>query len=325
MTIGLYEQNVFLISIVPFVCYLFLYALCYTLDCVELAPFAYLSPAQRVEHVSFIMVLLEMFILWAVPGGVYLYKMKVTASPPLSAKAAGASEKNRTRKVCFIPFIFILLGFCIYVVYQCRESMESGLIEDMPTTGDMILFIFRGMREYVPELDPVFLIPVTWLLIQLYIAFVIGGYAYEDLGAYGQQFLLRSTIFGRFSLQLTPDIGYILSDIDVTMITEKQMVLHLVVLPMMTSLNMSFIQMLLSLWIKPTLSFVFVMSYMTISAYWATPVMIGNYSMILRFSPIVTGGIRPSTALWMEGIVFFLFVLASRVLMRRYDFIDKNE
>ena len=97
------------------------------------------------------------------------------------------------------------------------------------------------------------------------------------------------------------------------------------VLPMMTSLNMSFIQMLLSLWIKPTLSFVFVMSYMTISAYWATPVMIGNYSMILRFSPIVTGGIRPSTALWMEGIVFFLFVLASRVLMRRYDFIDKNE
>lgn len=257
-----------------------------------------------------------------------------------------------------IPFIFILLGFCIYVVYQCRESMESGLIEDMPTTGDMILFIFRGMREYVPELDPVFLIPVTWLLIQLYIAFVIGGYAYEDLGAYGQQFLLRSTrkgywyfgkciycvvnvvgyyavayliigicslIFGRFSLQLTPDIGYILSDIDVTMITEKQMVLHLVVLPMMTSLNMSFIQMLLSLWIKPTLSFVFVMSYMTISAYWATPVMIGNYSMILRFSPIVTGGIRPSTALWMEGIVFFLFVLASRVLMRRYDFIDKNE
>ena len=83
-----------------------------------------------------------------------------------------------------IPFIFILLGFCIYVVYQCRESMESGLIEDMPTTGDMILFIFRGMREYVPELDPVFLIPVTWLLIQLYIAFVIGGYAYEDLGAY---------------------------------------------------------------------------------------------------------------------------------------------
>ena len=76
LTIGLYEQNVFLISIVPFVCYLFLYALCYTLDCVELAPFAYLSPAQRVEHVSFIMVLLEMFILWAVPGGVYLYKMK---------------------------------------------------------------------------------------------------------------------------------------------------------------------------------------------------------------------------------------------------------
>ena len=76
LTIGTYERNVFLISIVPFVCYLFMYALCYSLDRVELAPFAFLSPAQRVEHVSFSIVLLEMFILWAVSGGVYLWKIK---------------------------------------------------------------------------------------------------------------------------------------------------------------------------------------------------------------------------------------------------------
>ncbi len=257
-----------------------------------------------------------------------------------------------------VPFILILLCFCIYMVYQCKESIESGLVEGMPTTADMILFIFRGMREYVPELDPVFVIPVTWLLIQMYIAFVIGGYAYEDMGAYGQQFLLRSTkkgywffgkciycvvnvigyyavayliigicslVFGTLSFQLTPDIGNIMSDMDVTVISEKQFVMHLIVLPIMTSLNVSFIQMLLSLWIKPTLSFVFVMSYMTISAYWATPAMIGNFSMILRFSPVVMEGIRLTTALWVEGIVFFVFILASWVLMRRYDFIDKND
>ena len=257
-----------------------------------------------------------------------------------------------------VPFILILFCFCIYLVYQCKESIESGLVEGMPTTADMILFIFRGMREYVPELDPIFAIPVTWLLIQMYIAFVIGGYAYEDLGAYGQQFILRSTkkshwffgkciycvvnvigyyvvayfvigicslVFGTLSFQLTPDIGNIMSDMDVTVISEKQFVMHLIILPIMTSLNISFIQMLLSLWIKPTLSFVFVMSYMTISAYWATPAMIGNFSMILRFSPVVMEGIRLTTALWVEGIVFFVFILASWVLMRRYDFIDKNE
>ena len=92
-----------------------------------------------------------------------------------------------------IPFTLLIIAFCFYISVECVNLRDIGYVTGEPTTTDMLLYILRGMREYIPELDYSFEIPVTWLIMQLYIAFVIGNYASKDMGSYGQQFLLRST------------------------------------------------------------------------------------------------------------------------------------
>ena len=92
-----------------------------------------------------------------------------------------------------IPFVAIILSLCVYFSVSCAELEKIGFVKGSPTIADTLIYIFRGMRPYNPKIELQFEIPIAWLMIQLYIAFVIGNYAIQDMSGYGQQFLIRAT------------------------------------------------------------------------------------------------------------------------------------
>lgn len=256
-----------------------------------------------------------------------------------------------------IPFVLLIISFCTYLYIECANMKDIGYVDGVPTIADMLLYIFRGMREYMPELDYSFDIPITWLLMQVYIAYVIGNYASKDLGGYGQQFLLRSTkksywflskcvyclvnilayyittfiivticsiLFGNISLELSADIGSTMSEIDVTLFSSMSFIFHIIVLPISTSLVVSLVQLLLSLYVKPILSFTFVVSYQALSAYKVSYFLIGNYSMALRCDPFLEDGVNGLFAIIIEIIMIVIIIPFGCITLRKYDYLEKN-
>lgn len=57
--------------------------------------------------------------------------------------------------------------------------------------GDCFAYIFRGMQEYIPNQHQPFEVPVLFLLINILLAVLIGGYAAGELHGTGLNKLVR--------------------------------------------------------------------------------------------------------------------------------------
>ena len=57
--------------------------------------------------------------------------------------------------------------------------------------GDCLMYIFKGIREFNPEIDNEFIVPVAYLTINIIIAIFISGHAVKDLRGYGMKKLIR--------------------------------------------------------------------------------------------------------------------------------------
>ena len=57
--------------------------------------------------------------------------------------------------------------------------------------GDCFAYIFRGMQEYIPKQHQPFEVPVLFLLINILLAVLIGGYAAGELHGTGLNKLVR--------------------------------------------------------------------------------------------------------------------------------------
>ena len=60
------------------------------------------------------------------------------------------------------------------------------------TYGDYLLYIFGGMREYIPAPGKPFQIPYIWLINHIGILYFTLHYMHDDLEGFGQQMILRS-------------------------------------------------------------------------------------------------------------------------------------
>lgn len=256
-----------------------------------------------------------------------------------------------------IPFVAIILSLCVYFSVSCAELEKIGFVKGSPTIADTLIYIFRGMRPYNPKIELQFEIPIAWLMIQLYIAFVIGNYAIQDMSGYGQQFLIRATtkkqwfigkcfycvtnvllyyllvyfvviayslVMGTASFSFSSDICFTMSEIQSSLLTYSSFVLNIIVLPMLTSIVMALTQLLLSLYIKPALSYAVVIVYQALSAYYVSYFLIGNYSMILRCKPFLDNGINTILALIIDIVVILGVVIAGLITLRKFDYIEKT-
>lgn len=222
------------------------------------------------------------------------------------------------------------------------------------TYGDYLLYIFGGMREYIPAPGEPFQIPFLWLINHIGILYFTLHYMHDDLEGFGQQMILRSgsrpgwwhskciwnvvavlafyliawgTIFlwasfqgALWSMKISPFMP------DLMVAGPRQIfeftwevALEITLLPLLVTMSMSLVQMLLCLVIRPTFSYILSVIVMISSAYYLSPALLGNYAMALRSDKVVTNGV-PLTL----GIVYSLVLIVLSVVLGSFIFHKTN-
>lgn len=224
--------------------------------------------------------------------------------------------------------------------------------------ADFLMYIYGGMDQYVPEPGNPFRFPVRWLIVLLSMAFITLNYPYKDMHAYGQQILLRTkgrtawwlskcswnilsvlvyhglifltvTFFCVFTKSnLTGAINkgllYIVFQIEPSHMAPDTTIWTLTMLltPVFISMAINLLQMMVSLFIKPMLSFVVTAFLMISSAYFTSPYLIGNYAMPMRYDVVITDGVNASTGIMISAVLALAVVVIGSIRFHRYDILN---
>ena len=257
---------------------------------------------------------------------------------------------------------FGIFAVIITIINIIGVNSIKMVVEDYGTTADILDYIcfVVGGPKYIPEgMVNRYIIPVLWLLIQVGISYTIGYYAVADLHTYGQQILLRSpsrtrwwiskvvwnfvTVCALYTIlygitflsgvlagcewkwKLTPQIATNLCNIDIVSGSRYEHIIILLIMPVITSIALSMIQMVVALLSSPMIGFIVAQSVVIISTIYAEKWFISNYAM-LSHNKITC----PSQIDYREGIIINVFVYVACFTIgihyfRKCDILQKKE
>jgi len=251
--------------------------------------------------------------------------------------------------------IFIFLCFVFQI--RAEKIIQFNKISKEISFSDFILFMFRGMNVFdgnAVELQDK--LP-QWFLVNIYLSIIIGYFPLKDLSESGIQVLIRTksrvswwlskclwviynvliyyTIFiivitvfslfhGGLSLELSKELNLILSNLDISKFNFKGILVVGIILPLITSITFSLIQLLISLFTNSIISNMFIITVLTLTPFYCNSFFIGNYLMILRSNL----NIGDSGVSIVYGIVICvvlsiatIFIVANKI--KRYDILEK--
>ena len=210
--------------------------------------------------------------------------------------------------------VFVCGKFLSDYYYQVREF--PGL--PAPSTADFILDMFKGMEKYEPRIKTrPFEIPAFYLFFHLYISYAIAKYPFSDLKGMGKNVLINaksrsswliskfiwcaemivifymttyiiavifSCLSGNFTFYLNPEVNTAISNLN---LTQTLFFTNAVILPMVTSICISYVQLMLSFRFHVLIGNTTTIVFICLSAYYTNPFLLGNYFMLLRNSSII--------------------------------------
>ena len=94
--------------------------------------------------------------------------------------------------------------------------------------------------------------------------------------------------------------------------------------PIMLSVAVNMFQMMLTLFLKPMFSFLFSSALFLVSAYIMSPVMLGNYGMVLRMKWMNEQGVPQITGFLVCLLILGFSVLVGMVRFRRMDILNEE-
>ncbi|WP_346886740.1 hypothetical protein [Clostridium sp. UBA4395] len=252
-------------------------------------------------------------------------------------------------------FIFIFLCFVFQI--RAKKIIQFNNISKEISFLDFILFMFRGMNVFdgnAVELQDK--LP-QWFLVNIYLSIIIGYFPLKDLSESGIQVLIRTksrvswwlskclwviynvliyygisiiviTVFSLFhgglSLEPSKELNLILSNLDISKFNFKGILIVGIILPVITSITFSLIQLLISLFTNSIISNMFIITVLTLTPFYCNSFFIGNYLMILRSNL----NIGDSGVSIVYGIVICvvlsiatIFIGANKI--KRYDILEK--
>jgi len=258
----------------------------------------------------------------------------------------------------YLLLLLIAGGFCAPVYTGAKFYIEIGDLNAMPTTMDYLLYLFRGMRVYIPSPDNPFQIPYMWLALNLYIAFTTASYPTNDLAGFGKHILIRSKTRTGWYLNkcawatanvavcymmifLAPLFFSILSgnvssaasgesmamylEADFGAADPAALLLSVIFLPLLTMLALSLLQVFLEFVLSPIFGFTIIACVWLASAYLYTPFLIGNFTMFLRSEFAMGEEGLGFTA----GVIINLCIIIAAVVIgcryfKTYDILEKE-
>jgi hypothetical protein len=213
----------------------------------------------------------------------------------------------RQNRVKWLFAVFIQLFLCVRSFGEVSfYSSSYDLLSDLWP-------VMSGAREYVLTADSSFQFPAYWFLFHAFLFFLIGFYPVSELYLGNGQALTRTRsrklwmaskvisvvlnitlYYGCYLLfmlignllhggEIIPGNGIIgLAGIAIFQKSGMELFADFILLPLLVSVTLGIIQMILSLFLDPVLSFMAVIGYIIASIFCMNPLLIGNFSMLYR-------------------------------------------
>lgn len=254
--------------------------------------------------------------------------------------------QNGTLKA-FRKFLLAIAIFLISALdFSLRApSMQARLNAAHATLGDYFAYVNFGMREYVVGSPEPFRFPALWMLFLLFALYMVLYYPYNDLYGYGKQvlvnarsrtswwfakcawlivsqiiyfalFFLTVTLFAKargavMTLEVSEYIFvYNIPPTDLQFPLPGSFNVELLLFPFLLVVALGLLQLLLSLVIRPILSYVVSIALLIASAYYVSPFMVGNYAMLARSNQVVLHGVDSTMGIiYLAGIAVFSMVV----------------
>lgn len=264
---------------------------------------------------------------------------------------------KRWKKYDVVLIIFILL--CANFQRGLIISREYDNFKEKPTFSNYIIDIYKGVdiSNRVENKEKIE-IPPGWVLLNIFLSIVIGYYPLNDLKEYGTQILIRSKnrwqwwlskclwimgnvlifyaigyiVIAIFSLingelSLTPNhkVSLAILKLDTSSLAAKEVFSACIVLPIVTSVALSLMQLTIAMFSNSIYSNIFIISLLIVSIYYCSPILMGNYLMLLRNSLMVgIKGIETSTGIILSMAISFISITLGIFKFKTYDIIGKN-
>lgn len=252
----------------------------------------------------------------------------------------------------FLLFVPLIAYICINLIISNISWWKfSGATRVRFTIMDFYLEIFKGMREYIPNMNEPFQFPIIYLSLNLLIAYIIGDYAGRDLRGRGKNILVRSQkrslwwyskcIWNSMSVMIAYSVIFLmvlffsitngrlsfspnsrlLSEYFGLMqnISQIRFISYLIILPLLASIALSQLQMMITI-IIPSIYGYFIMAVIFMaSAYYFHPFMIGNFFMLYRNALYRSDGIR-----FLPSVIICLVIIVVSIGVGRFYFEKKD-
>jgi hypothetical protein len=257
--------------------------------------------------------------------------------------------------VAYSAFLFIIFTFNVFHMFFF-EVGEVGNINSLSlSVGDLVIVSLGGVLPLNSLLVDRFIFPTTWLFAHILICHFTLNYLRQDLSHGGIQIISRTrnvcswwiskciwniitiitcfvALFGvlyllclltgkQDTLQLNPSIFVVVfaKVLPNRTIENRDLLLHLFILPSIVCCTMSNIQMTLSLFIKPIFSFIAICCYYIAGIYYTHPAMISNYAIPVRSAAIGLCNFDFKTGLLLCLSLCVVSVLVGIIRMKKFD------
>lgn len=275
------------------------------------------------------------------------------------SKLAWYDMKNGYRYSYKILLIIMILisWFCIDFYNKKRLYFGTDVVVPLGSVLDYMMFIFGGMKPYIPSPTEPFIFPIRWLFVHMLIFYGTLNYPYYDFTKLGGNILPRVhskrkwwlskylwssnfviicyleslCVIGIFVLLMEKELSFELTDMFVNTIFdgnspfttyEGSLVFDILVLPLVMSVALNVLQITLELFVKPIFSFLIICIILLLSAYFYTPMLFGNYMMPIRSDAILEDGMQIQQGIFFACILGLSCFIAGAIRLKKYDMIQ---
>ncbi len=235
-------------------------------------------------------------------------------------------------KILTFSLIFFFEGTRAVTLARLKEIGNISFFENLT-------YVFYGCKPFVnlAEAGEVFSMPIIWMVIQFYLAYIIGGYPLNDMKQYGINLLVRTksrtkwwfgkVIWGVLITTVTYMAGYlvvllvtlltggsivgmrpeaaILYNDDFSMFNNAQMALIVFVFPLITAISVSILQMALMFLFNEVIAYAMVVFLCVAGVFYESPFLLSSNSMAARSMNMI---LNNSYAMVIAGSLILIIV-----------------
>lgn len=254
--------------------------------------------------------------------------------------------------------LIILVAFSCMDFYIRKNNVYFfEAVIPQGTFGDYMCYLFGGIPEYHPKTDEEFIFPIKWFLFHLVLLYGTLHYSIRDLYSVGNIILPRSTqrsawwfskclwnalyvitayavvfvtILGfcmitgeQIALPVTGEFMNLLMEADSSFSKFPiQFSVMMLFLPCLLSIGNSLILLVLTLFLKPVLSYGIMIIFLLCGAYFNSMFWWESLTMSLRSEWVVQGGYTMFHAAILGGVVIIGAWIVGGIYFQKYDILN---